>query len=212
MSIFLLLLTAVLSYLIGAIPTAFIFGKVFRGIDIREHGSKNIGATNAVRVLGKALGFTVLFLDILKGVLPVVFVAGLLSPDVNGRILSAVAAVCGHNWTCFLNFKGGKGVATSLGVLIGLSIVIPPLRIAVLLTVLGWLAVFLCTAYVSVASIVAGLLLPVLVVVFMAPFQVTFLAILFGIFVIFRHRPNIQRLMTGQEPQVPIPFHPASRK
>jgi len=116
-----LLAVAVISYLIGSIPTGFIFGKVLKGIDIRQHGSGNMGATNAFRILGKGPGSTVLALDIIKGILPVALVAGWLSPGVTGSIIAAVAVVCWHNWTCFLNFNGGKGVATSAGVLIGLT-------------------------------------------------------------------------------------------
>ena len=119
---------AVLSYLIGSIPTAFIFGKALKGIDIRAHGSGNVGATNAFRILGKYPGTAVLIIDMLKGVLPVVFLAGWLKPGVEGSIVAAIATVCGHNWTCFLNFKGGKGVATSAGVLIGLTIALPEVR------------------------------------------------------------------------------------
>ena len=130
--------TIVLSYLVGAIPTAYIFGKVMKGIDIRQHGSGNVGATNAFRVLGKGPGTAVLIIDIIKGVIPVVVVAGFLVPDALGRIVAAVAAVCGHNWTCFLNFKGGKGIATTLGVLIGLTVALSAARPAVVLCVLVW--------------------------------------------------------------------------
>ncbi len=202
-----LLVVVVLSYLFGSIPTAFIFGKVLKGLDIREHGSGNMGATNAFRVLGKGPGTVVLVLDMLKGVLPVVLLAGWLSPGTTGRVLAAVAVVCGHNWTCFLNFKGGKGVATSAGVLIGLTIVIPEVRWPVFLCILSWVLCFLTTAYISVSSVIAGILLPVLMLSFGAPFLVTLLGILFCVLIVLRHRPNIQRLMTGQEPRVPLPFH-----
>jgi len=207
MEIVFLAMTAVLSYLIGSIPTAFIFGKVLKGLDIRQHGSGNMGATNAFRVLGKGPGAVVLALDIIKGILPVILIAGWLSPGVTGRVLAAVAVVCGHNWTCFLNFNGGKGVATSAGVLIGLTIVIPAVRWPVSLCILSWIVCFLTTAYISVSSIAAAILLPVLMIVFTAPFLVILLAILFCIFIVLRHRPNIHRLMTGQEPRVPLPFH-----
>ncbi|NTV29184.1 MAG: glycerol-3-phosphate 1-O-acyltransferase PlsY [Candidatus Omnitrophica bacterium] len=200
-------LVAVLSYLIGSIPTAYIFGKVLKGIDIRQHGSGNVGATNAFRVLGKKVGVTVLVLDILKGVIPVAVISGFFTPDVNVRIVAALAAVAGHNWTCFLQFKGGKGIATTLGVLIGLTIALPVIRLAVALCVLSWLLCFIITAYISVSSMLAAILLPVLMVVVGAPFSMIFLSILFCLFVIFRHRPNMQRLLKGQEPKVPLPFH-----
>src|SRR5262245_32464994 len=134
-----LLYGIVISYLVGSIPTAFIFGKLYKNIDIRQHGSGNVGATNVFRVLGKKPGIIVLVLDIIKGVIPVVLVAdifGLVQPW--HRILLAFCAVAGHNWTIFLGFKGGKGVATSLGVLIGLTIKIAGLRLVLLITILVW--------------------------------------------------------------------------
>ena len=200
----------VLSYLIGSIPTAYIFGKLMKGIDIRAHGSGNVGATNAFRVLGKKAGSTVLALDILKGIIPVVFVAGFLAPYALGHIAAAVAAVCGHNWTCFLNFKGGKGIATTLGVLIGLTVVIPSARPAVALCVLGWGLSFLVTRIVSVSSLLAAVLLPVLMLVFNAPTSVVMLSLVFCVFVVMRHQPNIHRLLTGQEPRVRMPWQPKS--
>jgi len=200
-------LTVVVSYLIGSIPTAFIFGKAMKGIDIRQHGSGNVGATNAFRVLGKKAGTAVLVIDIIKGIIPVVLVGSLFHQNTNGRILAAIAAVVGHNWTCFLRFKGGKGIATTLGVLVGLTIAVPDIRLAVLLCVLSWLLCFIITAYISVSSLVAAVLLPILMVVVAAPFSIILLSILFCLFVVFRHRPNIQRLLTGQEPRVPLPFH-----
>lgn len=202
-----LVLTVVISYLIGSIPTAFIFGKVLKGIDIRQHGSGNVGATNAFRVLGKKIGWVVLGLDILKGIVPVAIVGHLFQQDVNGRIFAAAAAVIGHNWTCFLNFKGGKGIATTLGVLIGLTIAVPSIRLAVLLCVLGWVVCFLITAYVSVSSLVAAALLPILMIIVNADFSMIMLSIVFCLFVVFRHKANIHRLLNGQEPKVPLPFH-----
>ncbi len=201
-----LVVVIALSYLLGSIPTAFIFGKLLKGLDIRQHGSGNMGATNAFRVLGKGPGSVVLALDIIKGIIPVVLIAGWFSPGVMGRVLAAVAVVCGHNWTCFLNFNGGKGVATSAGVLIGLTVAIPEVRWPVLLCILSWIGCFLATAYISVSSITAAIVLPVLMILFGAPFLVIMLGILFCILIVLRHRPNIHRLMTGQEPQVPLPF------
>lgn len=211
MDILKLVLTAGIGYLIGSIPTAFIFGKILKGIDIRQHGSGNVGATNAFRVLGKRWGAVVLVLDILKGVVPVVFVAGFLSPDVIGRITAALAAVSGHNWTCFLGFKGGKGIATTLGVLIGLTVAIPEVRWPVLVCVLAWAICFVVTAYVSVSSILAAIVLPLAMVIFSAPTPIVLLSIVFCIFVVMRHKPNIHRLLQGQEPQVPLPWRKTSK-
>jgi glycerol-3-phosphate acyltransferase PlsY len=201
------ILAAAVSYIVGAIPTGFIFGKVLKGIDIRQHGSGNTGATNAFRVLGKGPGTAVLVIDILKGAIPVAVFGLMFAPDVNIPIVAAVGAVAGHNWTCFLEFKGGKGVATTLGVLVGLTVAIPSIRLAVLLCLLAWIMCFLITAYISVSSIFAAVLLPILMVVVDAPFQVKILGIVFCFFVVLRHRPNIQRLVHGQEPRVSLPFH-----
>ncbi len=200
------LASAGLSYVIGSIPTAYIFGRLLKGLDIRQHGSGNVGATNAFRVLGKGPGTAVLILDIIKGIIPVVFVAGFLDASVTGRIIAAVAAVCGHNWTCFLNFKGGKGIATTLGVLIGLTVVIPQARIAVLLCVVVWTLAFLVSRIVSLSSLITAICLPVFMIFFVAPTSMIILSIVFCIFIVLRHRPNIHRLLSGQEPRVRLPW------
>jgi len=196
-----------LSYLLGSIPTAYIFGKLYKGIDIREHGSKNIGATNVFRVLGKVPGVIVLVLDILKGVIAVVAVSGLMQFDqIIFYILFGIAAVCGHNWTVFLNFKGGKGVATSLGVLIGLAIKVASLRLVLFCVVLSWAVVFLSTGYVSLSSMIAVVFLPFFMLVFTQSLLLVILGIVFCLFVILRHRPNIRRLLDRKESRVKLPF------
>lgn len=197
----------VLAYLVGSIPTAYIFGKLLKGIDIRQHGSGNVGATNVFRCLGKGPGFIVLFLDILKGVLPVVVIGSALGLTENiPLILLAFAAVAGHNWTVFLNFKGGKGVATSLGVLIGLMIKIAGIRIVVLGTFLVWVVTFLISSIVSISSILAALALPGLMIIYQQPPELLVLGLVFGGFIIIRHWPNIKRLLAGSEPRVKLPF------
>ena len=202
-----LILALLISYLLGSIPTAYLFGKAYKGIDIRQHGSGNVGATNVFRVLGKWPGITVLVIDIIKGVLPLTVVGSFFHVGtVSGRVLLGVAAVVGHNWTVFLRFKGGKGIATSLGVLIGLTIQFPTLRLALLICILVWLAVFLVSAYVSLASILAAIALPVVIVATGQPFEFVLLGVIFCIFVALRHRPNIQRLLAGTESKVPLPF------
>ncbi len=194
-----------ISYLIGSIPTAYIFGRQLKGIDIREHGSGNVGATNVFRVLGKGPGFIVLFLDILKGVIAVWGLSNLLGLGSNMQlILLGVAAVCGHNWTVFLQFKGGKGIATSLGVLIGFMLQIESLQLVVGLTLLVWIACFLISTIVSLSSIVAAVFLPVAMVLTDQPLELVGCGVLICVFVVFRHRPNIKRLLNGQEPRVPL--------
>ena len=195
----------ILGYFIGSIPTAYIFGKMYKGIDIRAHGSGNVGATNVFRVFGKGPGTLVLFLDILKGIVCVAVV-----PDVLGlskilhRVVIGLAAVGGHNWTVFLKFKGGKGIATSLGVLIGLTLKIPVIQPVLIWTLLIWLVCFLITRIVSVSSIVAATCLPIMMAVTNQDITLVCLGIIFCIFVVFRHKVNIKRLFAGQEPRVPF--------
>lgn len=202
-----LLLAMIFSYVLGAVPNAYILGKLCKGIDIRKHGSGNVGATNVFRVLGKGPGTVVLLLDILKGILAVAVVPDLLGlSEVWHRVVMALIAVSGHNWTVFLNFQGGKGIATSLGVLLGLMIKIAAIRPVVVLTVTIWLLCFLLTGIVSLSSLVAGTLLPILMVWTNQRVEIICLGVIFCIFVILRHRPNIRRLLAGEEPQVQVPF------
>ena len=206
-----LILGALGAYLIGSIPTAYIFGKVLKGIDIRQHGSGNVGATNVFRTLGKGPGFAVLFLDIIKGIVPVVFLADLLSLHTpTERIVLALCAVCGHNWTIFLQFKGGKGIATSLGVLIGFTISVPEVRPVLFWVLLIWLVFFLSTSIVSIASIIAAICLPILMILTGQSFEIIGLGVIFSIFVTIRHKTNIRRLLDGTENRVPLPWNKKS--
>jgi glycerol-3-phosphate acyltransferase PlsY len=198
-----LAISAVLAYLIGSIPVAYIFGRALKNLDIREYGSGNMGATNAFRVLGKGPGTMVLILDIIKGIIPVTILANFFGAgDALSLVIIGVAVVSGHNWTVFLGFKGGKGIATSLGVLIGLAIQLPGLRIVLGLVTLIWLLLFLFSGYVSLASITAAVALPVLMVVYEAPFPMKVMAIVLCIFIVFRHISNIKRLAKGYETRV----------
>ncbi|MBP6343442.1 MAG: glycerol-3-phosphate 1-O-acyltransferase PlsY [Candidatus Omnitrophica bacterium] len=198
----------IVSYLIGAIPTAYIFGRALKGIDIRQHGSGNVGATNAFRILGKGPGTAVLLLDVLKGAVVTSLVADLFGQtDPLMRVILGIIVVCGHNWTVFLNFKGGKGIATSLGVLIGLTIAIASIRPVVLYTFLSWIVTFLVGGYVSLASIIAAIILPVLALIFPQPFAVIMLSVILCVFVVLRHRPNITRLLERKEGRVRFPWH-----
>lgn len=197
----------ILSYIIGSMPTAYIFGKLVKGIDIRNFGSGNMGATNAYRVLGRAPGILVLILDILKGFIAVLFVGNLVASHTQvfreevQRILLGVSSITGHNWTVFLNFKGGKGIATTFGVLIGLSLKIAGFKYVLILTILTWLLVFLITRIVSVSSIVAAIGLPVYSIIFKESGVLKLLSILLCGFVILRHKSNLKRLLQGQEPR-----------
>lgn len=192
-----------LSYLAGSIPWGFAIGKL-NGLDIRAHGSGNIGATNVRRVLGRNWGAACFVLDFLKGLLPVVLVGAKLGPVLTlspelGQILAAAGAVSGHVWPVWLGFKGGKGVATTIGALLAVS------WFAVLICVGTWLTVYFLTRYVSVASLCAAVMLPVGQVIsglvrhhaIVTP-ALGLLGLLAGL-IIFRHRGNIQRLRAGTE-------------
>lgn len=202
-----LVLALWISYFLGAIPTAYIAGRILKGIDIRKHGSGNVGATNVFRVLGKWPGIVVLVLDILKGVVAVTLVGDIFGlTEVGQRVLLALVVVAGHNWTVFLDFKGGKGIATSLGVLIGLTIKIAVIRPVLLSTLLVWLVCFLATGFVSLASIIAAVFLPIIMALTSQAFPLVVLGVIFCVFVVARHRPNIKRLWDGQESRVPLPY------
>lgn len=198
-----------LSYLIGSIPTAYIFGKVFKGIDIRRHGSGNVGATNAFRVLGPGMGAAVLVLDTLKGAICVVPVADFILEQqaINElliRVLCGVIAVLGHSFTVFLNFKGGKGMAATLGVLIGLSLKFSVLRIILLSEILIWLMVFLSSRIVSLASLVSAVTFPVFFIVLRQPWPLILMSLGLSVFIIARHKSNITRLLKNQEPRLTL--------
>lgn len=193
----------VLAYLLGAIPFGFLVARA-RGVDIRTVGSGNIGATNVFRALGKAWGLLVFVCDVLKGFIPTTvfpWLAGTLWNYEGGALLPLVcagAAICGHNWPVYLRFKGGKGVATSVGAMIGLA----PQAAAVGL--LSWALIFLATRYVSVASIGAAMIVAVAVWFFCAAGSILLPAVLtvFCGLVVWRHKRNIQRLLNGTENRV----------
>lgn len=180
------------AYLIGSIPFGLLIAKT-KGIDIRKQGSGNIGATNVLRCLGKPLGIACFILDVLKGYLPAALFPILGNCGSDFGILFGVAAILGHNFPVFLHFKGGKGVATSAGVLIGIA------PLAVGLGILSWALVFFISGYVSLGSIVASTV--VILSGWLAGYGlVTALALtLLGSLSIYRHRSNIQRLIAGTE-------------
>ncbi len=189
----------ILAYLVGAIPTGYIVARIFKGIDIRQFGSSNVGATNVYRVVGKLPGFATLVLDALKGVLVVVVIAGysysfvdILDYDFYRSLLGLIA-ICGHIWPVFLGFKGGKGVATTIGVL---SIIAP---IPLILSLLIWLVVFFLTSYVSLASIIFGIFLPIFSSIFNESFYITLFTVTICIINSYKHNSNIKRFLKGEE-------------
>ena len=200
MSLFILI---ALSYLAGSIPTSIIAGRLLRGIDVREHGSHNPGATNTFRVLGWKIGIGVGLFDICKGFFAVWFLArwipddGMVPSDV-WLIIAGIASVAGHVYSVFARFRGGKGVGTAFGVFLGLA-PLPSLAALVIWGVLVW-----WTGYVSVGSIAAAIVLPGLVIALGAAggnrsLPVTVLSCLMGILVVWRHRANMVRLKNGTE-------------
>jgi glycerol-3-phosphate acyltransferase PlsY len=189
------------AYLLGSIPSAVWLGEWLYGVDIRQHGSRNSGATNTFRVLGKPLGFTVLLMDVSKGFLAVQASYWFLQEDKSYVLLDVFAGLCcilGHIYSVFVSFKGGKGVATSFGVYLALN----PFTVFVCLAI--FILVFFTTRYVSLASILAALSLPWISYFVFQQFEP--ITILFNAFitalVVFSHRKNIQRLINGSEPKM----------
>jgi glycerol-3-phosphate acyltransferase PlsY len=199
------ILTAICGYLLGSIPTGFVVAKA-RGIDIRTVGSGNIGATNVFRYLGTPAGIFVLLTDALKGWTAVAVLANLIC---NGlypsasiqerewfRIVGGVCAVLGHNYTCWLNFKGGKGIATSAGVLVALV----PWALLIILGV--WILVFALSRYVSLASIAASLSLPMAAWLTGSSSTLILITSAMTILAVYKHKSNIERLMKGTESRI----------
>ncbi len=174
-------------------------GKLLRGIDLREHGSGNVGATNTFRVLGPAPGITVLLGDVLKGSVAVLFISRLAISGLPSyewvKVFCGIAAICGHDWTVFLKFKGGRGVATSIGVFFAL---VPQ---AIGIALLAGVVVILLTRYVSLGSISGAILFPILVAFlpFAWPLPYFWFALLAALLVVMKHIPNIKRLIKGKE-------------
>src|SRR5215471_2500026 len=194
------------SYLLGSIPFGYLAGRL-AGIDIRQAGSGNVGATNVVRVLGKRYGYPVFALDVLKG-FGAVKVSMLLAPgqppDWNSpeifRILAAICSVLGHLYPPWLKFKGGKGVATSAGALLALT------PVATLIGVAIWIIVFWLSRYVSLASVTAAVVLPMVILVITWQDQnkakpLVYSSACVAAIVLWRHRSNLSRLMRGTEPR-----------
>ena len=195
-----------IAYLVGSFPTGYVAGRL-RGIDVREVGSGNVGATNVTRVLGKHFGYPVFVIDFLKGLVAVLLAGAIahrchfdsIASDFCAA-LGGIFSVVGHSFPVWLGFKGGKGVATSLGVIFGIS------WIAALIMGAVWIIIFKTTRYVSVASIAAAVALPVAMIALFflnqlrSPVLVYFSLCLAAI-VVIRHRSNLSRLLSGTEPR-----------
>lgn len=197
-----ILLVAVSSYMIGSIPSSYIMGRLLRGIDLREHGSGNLGAANAFRVLGFRAALPVLLFDIGKGVAAVILFPRFGGGGTGLSLLAAFAVVLGHNYSLFVRFSGGKGVGTTAGAFLALAPVAMALCFAL------WLGTLLVTRIVSVASIAAAAFLPVSILLANRAFgsathySITLLACAVAVFVIVKHRSNINRLRAGTEKRI----------
>jgi glycerol-3-phosphate acyltransferase PlsY len=196
------LAVAVSSYLIGSIPSSYIMGKLLRGIDLREHGSGNLGAANTFRVLGFKAAVPVLLFDIGKGFVAVRFFSRLGGEGTAFALLAAFLVVIGHNYSLFVRFSGGKGVGATAGAFLALA----PQALGMCVAV--WVATLLATRIVSVASMVSAAFLPVSVPLANRLFgarvhySVTLLALVAAVVVFVKHRPNIRRLRDGTEKKI----------
>ena len=190
-------ISSILAFILGSIPTAYLAGRIFKGIDIRQHGSGNVGAANALRVMGKKIGALVFFFDFIKGFLPVFllskFMTGVTLDPREAGLWLGVAAIVGHVFTPFLGFKGGKGIATGAGVLLG---AFP----ALFLIVTGiWIAVFLFTRIISISSLAALVSLVAFSLFFQLKPSITIVFAMVCLFTVWTHRSNIARMIKGKE-------------
>ena len=189
------MVAAAISYLLGSIPNGLILGKTIWGVDLRQHGSKNIGATNAWRTIGKAGGISIFALDFLKGAISAYLGLHLGGSELAG-IICGLLAIAGHSWSIFLSFKGGKGVATGLGVIAALMPTVTLIVFAV------WFAIVYFTGYVSLGSIIGAALVPILALFFGLHTEFLVLGLIAAVFIIYRHKSNIERLLNGTESKI----------
>ncbi|MDN5364432.1 MAG: acyl phosphate:glycerol-3-phosphate acyltransferase [Eubacteriales bacterium] len=185
------LLVVIVAYLIGAIPTGYLVGRWLGGIDIRRYGSGNIGFTNVLRVLGPGPGIITLLGDVGKGFLAAKL--GFVTGGTNLAIVTGLTAIAGHSWPVYLGFKGGKIIATGFGVLLALAWQVALLALAL------WLIVFLLSRYVSLASIVAAVSVPVSMVLWRESVGLILFGLVAAAVALYKHRDNIRRLRQGTE-------------
>lgn len=191
------LLLIIVSYLLGSIPSGLIIGKLFHQTDIREHGSGNLGGTNAFRVLGKKAGIIVSLADILKGTLAATLPLIFNLSDINPLIIG-VFAVIGHMYPIFANFRGGKAVATSGGVILGVN------PIVFLSVLLSFFIILLICKYVSLSSMLSGII-GIIISITLKEYGLLIVVSILTIFIFYRHRANIVRILNKTEPKIPWP-------
>jgi len=182
-----------ISYLMGSIPFGLLLAKIIKGIDIREYGSGNIGTTNVSRIMGKKWGLIVFTLDSAKGLIPTLFSKIRYPQNYTLLLITGIAAILGHIYSLFLNFKGGKGVATAFGVMLVL------LPIPTLITLGVFAITFLLTGYVSLSSIIAAVSLPILTLIFNLNTSIAAMVSTLSCLVIYNHKENIKRIVNKEE-------------
>lgn len=187
------IVSIIIAYLLGSISFSYLAGKMLKGIDIRNHGSGNAGATNTLRVLGVGPAITVLILDALKGVAAVLVGRWLGQGDVLIEVLCGLAAISGHNWPIYFGFRGGKGIATTIGVMITLA------PMAVVYAGIVCILAIALTRYVSLGSLLFTALLPLFIWFMREPMEIFWLSLFVFVFAWVRHRSNIVKLIKGQE-------------
>ncbi len=200
------LLIIAIAYIFGSFPTAIIAGKLLKKIDIRDFGSGNAGATNVLRTLGWKAALVVLLIDMIKGFVPVFWIAGMIHPQpdtlIYYQILAAISAIAGHIWTIFAGFKGGKGVGTSAGVFMGLA------PIPLLSALIFFIIIVSITRFVSLGSITAALMLLIVlsyqkfVAMLFVPDVLYYLTVVIVALIWYAHRENIKRLLKGEESKI----------
>ena len=191
-----IVLAIVIGYIFGSIPSGLVLVKMACGIDIREYGSKNIGTTNVFRTVGARMASIVLVADVFKGVLAVLLVRYLLESNLQLELLTAIAALLGHNYSIFLGFKGGRGVATGLGLIL---LFMPDVCI---FSFTVWLVLVFVTRYVSLGSIVGAFITPIVAYLRGYPAELVLFALAACVFVIVRHYENMKRLIAGTETKI----------
>lgn len=184
----------ILSYLLGSVPSSYVAGRALRGVDLREHGSGNLGATNTFRVLGAGVAAPVMLFDVLKGVVPAAVFPDLAGvPTLSWSLAFGAAAIAGHVFSVFVRLRGGKGVATAAGVFLALA------PIAVLIGFAVWLAVLWLGRMVSLASVIAAVSMSVIIAVTDDRPAVLALGFVVAAFIVFGHRANLRRIVRGEE-------------
>ena len=183
-------------YLLGSIPFGYIVGKLFKKVDIREFGSGNIGTSNAFRILGPSLASLILIGDIGKGIFSIYLVRYFNIDNLLILTIAGLVVICGHDWSLFLGFKGGKGIATTFGVVFALNPTIAILAITI------WLIVLIITKYTSLSSILAMISILVFTILFKQPYEYIVFSAIILILSIFKHKENIKRLKLRKERKI----------